>query len=276
MRFIALIRGCARSVGIAVPLPAKRPDVRSPAMQGAHAGRAFNKMNRPSPQTIVVAAVALSALLSACTHEPMVSPGETITDDGGGGTDPEPEDTCDQTIAYFEQDVLPIFVQNCTMSGCHNTPTDDNEEVVLTSYAGIRNNGYWDDIWDEIGDGNMPPDSMNQLTPEDLATLQTWLNQGAQNNSCEGGCSMNAVTYAGTILPIIQDRCDGCHGPNNPQGGLDFSSWNDLNTVAGDGRLALAIQHQTGAEPMPPSGPSLSQCRIDQVLAWIQDGAPNN
>ncbi len=215
-------------------------------------------------------------LLASCQHEPMVNPGEAINDQGGGGPDPEPVDTCDPDIAYFEQDVLTIFEQNCTMGGCHNLPTDDNDEVVLTSYATIRNNGYFDDIWDEIADGDMPPDSMNQLTAEDLATLQAWLDQGAQNNSCESGCSTTAVTYAGTILPIIQDRCDGCHGPSNPQGGLDFSTWADLNAVAADGRLALAIQHQTGAEPMPPSGNSLSQCRIDQILTWVQDGAPNN
>jgi len=233
-------------------------------------------MNRKTPLTVVLSILGIMLLVGACKHEPMVNPGETIIDDGGGGTEPEPEDTCDQSVAYFEQEVLPIFVQNCTMSGCHNAPTDENEQVVLTTYSGIRNNDYFDDIWDEIGDGDMPPDSMNQLTADDLATLQLWLSQGAQNNSCEGGCSTAAVTYAGTVLPIIQDRCDGCHGPNNPQGGLDFSTWNDLNAVAADGRLALAIQHQTGAEPMPPSGPSLSQCRIDQILTWVQDGAPNN
>ena len=233
-------------------------------------------MNRNNSWPAAIIIFGMSTLLTACVHEPMVSPGETITDDGGGGTEPEPEDTCDQSVAYFDQEVLPIFEQNCTMSGCHNTPTDENDEVVLTTYAGVTDPEYFDDIWDEIGDGDMPPDSMNQLTPEDIATLQLWLSQVAQNNSCEGGCSMAAVTYVGTILPIIQDRCDGCHGPNNPQGGLDFSTWGDLNTVAGDGRLALAIQHQTGAEPMPPSGTSLSQCRIDQILTWVQDGAPNN
>ncbi len=222
-----------------------------------------------------LAPLVASVLFMACVHEPMVSPGEVIPD-GGGGVEPGPEDTCDPGTAYFEQEVLPIFVQNCTMSGCHHMPTDANDEVVLTSYAGVTNDEYFDDIWEEIGDGDMPPDSMNQLTGQDMATLQAWLAQGAQNNSCEGGCQMGAVTYSGTILPIIQDRCDGCHGANNPQGGLDFSSWNDLNVVAADGRLAQAIQHQSGAEPMPPSGPMLSQCRISQVLTWIQDGAPNN
>ncbi len=226
--------------------------------------------------------ILLTGALIACQHEPMVVPGEAITDDGGdGGTEPEPIDTCDPQIAYFEQDVLPIFVQYCTMSGCHNTPTDDNDEIVLTTYANITNNDHYDDIWealteDEDDEDHMPPDSMNQPSEEELQEIRDWMDQGALNNSCEGGCVTTAITYAGTILPIIEDRCDGCHSGNSPQGDLDFSTWNDLNAVAADGRLALAIQHQTGAEPMPPSGPSLSQCRIDQILTWIQDGAPNN
>lgn len=235
----------------------------------------YKERTMNGPALLLLTPIAASLLFTACVHEPMVSPGEVVPTDGGG-VEPEPEDTCDPGTAYFQQEVLPIFVQNCTMSGCHNMPTDDNDEVVLTSYAGVTNNDYFDDIWDEIGDGDMPPDSMNQLTGEDIATLQAWLAQGAQNNSCEGGCQTGAVTYSGTIRPIIQDRCDGCHGGNSAQGGLDFTGWNDLNTVAADGRLAQAIQHQAGAEPMPPSGPMLSQCRISQVLTWIQDGAPNN
>lgn len=43
-----------------------------------------------------------------------------------------------------------------------------------------------------------------------------------------------------------------------------------------DGSLAGAIQHHANFAAMPPSGPMLSQCRIDQVLNWIQSGAPNN
>ncbi len=221
------------------------------------------------------------AALTACKHEPVVSPGETITDDGGGGPEPEPLDTCDPNTAYFEQEVLPIFVQYCTMSGCHNTPTDDNDQIVLTDYANIRYGDHFDDIWEALNENinaedHMPPSDMNQLSDEQLQTIQAWLAQGAQDNSCEGGCSMSSITFAGTIRPIIEDRCQGCHSGANPQGDLDFSTWNDLNAVAADGRLALAIQHQTGAEPMPPSGPSLSQCRIDQILTWVQDGAPNN
>ena len=271
------IRATSRFVSLVPIRRAQRPEFRVPDAT-VRIGPANVSHKRPIlARAIILLAAAI--MFTACQHEPMVTPGETLTDDpGGGGVEAEPEDTCDANIAYFEQDVLPIFVQYCTMSGCHNTPTDDNDEVVLTTYANITDPRYFGDIWDELQDGDMPPPEANvvDLPQEDLNTIYTWIQQGAQNNSCESGCQTGAVTYTSTIRPIIEDRCQGCHSGNNPQGGLDFSTWNDLNSVAGDGRLALAIQHQTGAEPMPPSGPSLSQCRIDQILAWIQDGAPNN
>jgi hypothetical protein len=223
------------------------------------------------------------AILVACKHEPLVPPAGVVTDGGGGGggVDPDPIDTCDPQIAYFKQEVLPIFIQYCTMSGCHNTPTDDNDDVVLTSYQNITNDDWFDDIWDVLNEplndeDHMPPADMNQPTAAQLATIGDWLEQGAQNNSCESGCSLNNVTYSGTIRPIIQARCQGCHSGADPQGGLDFSTWPDLNAVAVDGRLAAAIQHLPGATAMPPNGPALSQCRIDQMLIWIGEGAPNN
>lgn len=223
-----------------------------------------------------------ASILDGCRHEPMEPPGDLVNGGTGPGEpEPEPVDTCDPGTAYFQQEVLPLFIQYCTMAGCHNVGTDDNDGIVLTSYQNITNDDWFDEIWDALNedmddDDHMPPQDMNQLSPEQLATIGDWMAQGAQNNSCESGCVLTNVTYTGTIRPIIVARCQGCHSGGSPQGGLDFSTWNDLNTVALDGRLAAAIQHLPGAAAMPPSGPALSQCRIDQLLLWIGDGAPNN
>lgn len=224
-----------------------------------------------------------AVLLQSCKHEPLAI--EDIVDDGNGGgsggQDSDPVDTCDQNTAYFAQEVLPIFIQSCTMSGCHNAPTDANDEIDLTSYnaivaSDVISGDLWEALTENDNEDKMPPDSMNQLSADQLATINAWLQQGAQNNSCESGCDTSAVTYSGTIFPLIQQRCLNCHSGSNPQGDLNFGSWAVLNSVATDGRLAGAIQHQVNFASMPPSGPMLSQCRIDQVLAWIQDGSPNN
>lgn len=233
--------------------------------------------------------MVIGILFNSCKHEPLVPPQAPAGLNGGGGVEPEPEDTCDPNIIWFEQEVLPIFLTHCTMSGCHGDVSPNDADMVFTSHAGLNSDpNMIPDIWEAINEDpddndHMPPlvddlhNPLDQLTPEEIAIIGAWIDQGANNNSCDGGCDMTAITYSGTILPIVQDRCQGsCHAGNNPDGGLDFTTWTDLNAVAADGTLALAIQHQAGAEPMPQSGPALSQCRIDQFLAWIQDGAPNN
>ncbi len=84
------------------------------------------------------------------------------------------------------------------------------------------------------------------------------------------------MTYSGTIVPLVQQRCLGCHSGGSPQGGLNFSQWSVLNQVALNGSLEAAITHAPGGVPMPPSGAPLPDCRIQQFLIWIDQGAPNN
>lgn len=225
---------------------------------------------------LLVVIIAVSFV--GCKHEPLAL--EEVIVDNGGGQEPEPIDTCDPNVIYFEQDVLPIFIQSCTTPGCHNVPTDANDEIQLTDHASITDDHHFADILEAITDNDpedvMPPDSMPPLTAEQIAIIQAWMNAGAPNNSCESGCDTSNVTYAGAIRPIIEQRCLNCHSGASPDGDLDFSTWQDLNSAAGDGRLESAITHTGSAASMPPSGPMLSQCRIDQFMLWIQDGAPNN
>lgn len=233
------------------------------------------------PSVFVVGVVSV---LVGCKHEPLTLTGEEVVDDGSGngGQEPEPVDTCDPNTVYFEQEVLPIFIQSCTMSGCHNIPTDANDGIALTSHSAIMasdvigSGDLWEALTEDDQEDMMPPDSINQLTQDQLNTIGQWLQAGAPNNSCESGCDTSAITYSATIFPIIQQRCLNCHSGANPQGGLNFGSWAELNAVATSGALAGAIQHQPTFTAMPPSGPMLNDCRISQMLTWIQTGAPNN
>lgn len=231
----------------------------------------------------LLAALALVFGLSGCKHEPPIPPADPTDDNGNGGGGQEEEIVCDPNTVFFEQQVLPLLVSNCAVPGCHNTPTDDNDGIQITDYSSLMNSGIVQDgdLWEAINE-NDPDDIMPQppqapLTPEQIALIGQWIQQGAQNNSCEGTvCDTLNVTYSGTIMPLIQQRCQGCHSGATPQGGLDFTSWAALNSVANDGRLALAIQHDPTGIAMPPSGPMLSDCRIRQFLIWIDTGAPNN
>ncbi|HEX2618408.1 MAG TPA: c-type cytochrome domain-containing protein [Flavobacteriales bacterium] len=234
------------------------------------------------------AALLLMLFLPSCKHEPLV--GEELLDDGGGnGNGPFPEepiDTCDPNTVYFEQQVLPILVSNCAIPGCHDAGTHE-EGLIMDSYAHIVTNedivrpfdldrDLYEAITENDEDDIMPPPPHQPLSNAQIALIRDWILQGAQNNSCESGCDMTNVTYAGTIRPIIINKCQGCHSGAQPQGGLDFSSYADLADVAGDGRLAGAIQHQAPYTSMPPSGNPLPACQVEQILLWISDGALNN
>jgi hypothetical protein len=51
----------------------------------------------------------------------------------GGSSTP-----CDPTKIYFQQQVLPILVSNCAMSGCHDDASHQ-DGVILTSYEKVMN-----------------------------------------------------------------------------------------------------------------------------------------
>lgn len=232
----------------------------------------------------LLAAIILVFALTGCTHEPLVAPVEDLGGGGNGnGNGGGEEVVCDPNTIFFEQQVLPLLVSNCAVPGCHNLPTDDNDEIQITSYTSLMNSGIVQDgdLWEAINDSDpdkrMPPPPQTPLTAEQIALIGQWIGQGAQNNSCEASaCDTLNVTYSGTIVPIIQQRCQGCHSGATPQGGLNLTSWSVLNSLAADGRLEGSITHDPTGIPMPPSGPMLSDCRIAQFMQWIEDGAPNN
>lgn len=234
------------------------------------------------PQAFVLFVALALVTIAACKHEPPEGP--LLPPDGPGG--PDPTQPCDPNVVYFQQDILPLLISNCAMPGCHssNNPADG---IDLTSYASLMdadvvrpndlNRKLYRAITDNDADDRMPRPPAPPLSPAQIDMIATWIMQGAQNNSCAtAGCDTLNVTYSGTIVPLIQQRCQGCHSGATPQGGLNLGSWSVLNALANDGRLAASVDHAPGAIPMPPSGPKLPDCNIRQFMIWTQAGAPNN
>lgn len=223
-------------------------------------------------------------LLDGCKHEPLDGPG---TGDDGGGDPPIVEQPCNPNIVYFQQQVLPILTSSCTNPGpglnCHHTANDENDEIQITSYqtlmaSGIVQNGdLMEAITEDDPDKIMPRPPFAPLTPQQIALIQQWINQGAQNNSCESAaCDTLNVTYSGTIAPLLQQRCTSCHSGASPSGGINLTQWSVVSQRALDGSLEGAVRHLPTYAAMPPSGPQLNACRIRQIQLWIAQGAPNN
>ncbi|MFI5171110.1 MAG: c-type cytochrome [Chitinophagales bacterium] len=226
----------------------------------------------------------------SCKHTPLdlgfEDPGITDTT----GPPPEPISNCDEDTIYFENDIYPILISNCAISGCHNTESH-KDDIILSSYADFMESDIIDidDPWnsdlieavtDDDLDDRMPQD-LPPLTDEEINMLVLWQQQGALNNSCTD-CDTAEVTYALSIAPILDAYCTGCHDHISPAGFIDLTAYLGTGSnegvfdVAADGRLYGAINHDAGYEPMPDGGDQLPQCYIDQIRTWIESGFPDN
>lgn len=186
----------------------------------------------------------------------------------------------------FERDVLPIFQSNCTQSGCHNSQ-DREKGYDLSTYAGITSRGIepgnykGSEIYKVLvlpgGEEAMPPKPYNRLTDAQITTIALWIDEGAKETTCpDTNCDTSNPTFSGTVKPILETYCNGCHGGGSPLGNVDYNTYAGVKTTVTNGKLLGSIQHKSGFSPMPQNANQLSACNIDKIKAWIDAGAPNN
>lgn len=126
-------------------------------------------------------------------------------------------------------------------------------------------------------DKRMPPPPNAPLSAAQIDLIKRWINEGAVNTAnCVTACNATVFTYAAAVKPIIDANCLGCHNGTATPSGVNLATYAALRTVALNGRLAGAVNHQQGFAPMPRNAPKLSDCKISQITKWIQAGAPNN
>jgi hypothetical protein len=226
--------------------------------------------------------VLLMLLLESCVHEPLVGPV-----DGTNKSEPVVDEQCAPDIVYFENEILPLLVSNCTKSGCHDAATAENG-IVLNSYASVMSSDLIESgnpeksvlykvITEDDADGAMPPFPSYPLESDQVQKIGTWITQGAKNNKCNSmACDRTNVTYSASIHPLITAKCKGCHSGDPPSGNLDLTQHQALQTIALDGRLTGAVTHAPGFSPMPQGGSKLSDCEIEMIGIWVTQGARNN
>jgi len=201
---------------------------------------------------------------------------------GGGAVVPPPASTCSPDTVYFASAILPIIVSNCAKSGCHDA-TSHVEGLNLTTYSAISKmvspgNATGSRLYSVIKGGSMPPKSSGSVSAAQLALIQTWINQGALNNSCSGGCDTTIYTFSGAVNPTLQTYCVGCHNSTTTSGSVNLSTYAGVQTVAANGQLVGSLLGTLPAPyaQMPLGGNPLATCQITQIQKWIAAGAPNN
>lgn len=233
---------------------------------------------------IVLLSVVFFIGIISCKHYPFLVSNENLIDTSAVDTSQNPPPfvgiPCNPDTVYFDSQVLPIFLTNCAMTGCHNSTTHA-EGYNLSSYTNIMSHGIHafqptsGNIMNKILDGEMPPSSYPDLTPEQIALLQLWIQQGCLNNHCDELCDTSNVTFSGTIQPMMQNYCVGCHNANSQGGNIRLDAYSYVYAQAMNNGLINSVTGN-GVTLMPKGTSGLPNCMIDEINIWINAGAPNN
>ena len=270
-------------------------------MNALRRNRRYSKYLNQAVLAGIILAATMSMMMPACVHDPFspIDPGPIDTT--GYPVDTIDVDTmdgdstmgipCDTNVVYFTKDVLPILVSNCAKSGCHDAQTHE-EGMILDNFNNVMNTGkvkaydldkskLYKAITTSSGEDRMPPSPAQRLTSEQTALIAEWILQGARDLTCDdnvGTCDTTGVSYATYVAPVLAKYCVGCHSApgTSPSGNLSLNSYNAVRTVALNGKLAGAISWAAGYQQMPKGTTKLSDCKINKIKAWINEGAQNN
>jgi Fe-S cluster biogenesis protein NfuA len=185
----------------------------------------------------------------------------------------------------FENEILPILNSYCAKSGCHDAITH-KEGYNLADYASVMtivkpgnpNGSKLIEVMKKADEDKMPPAGNTAPTAEQITLIEQWITEGAQTGiDCNvGGCDTANVTFSGTIVPILQGNCIGCHSAPVGSGGVILTTYADVLTVVNNGKLWGAVNFSPGFIGMPYNGSKMNDCNIAKIRIWINAGAPDN
>jgi hypothetical protein len=89
----------------------------------------------------------------------------------------------------------------------------------------------------------------------------------------EEDCSSVEISFSGNIFPIVQGNCalSGCHIQGGGAPGL-YENYSQIRFSVENGTFQ---QRVLVSKDMPPFGP-LTDCQIELLSRWIEEGMPNN
>jgi len=91
-----------------------------------------------------------------------------------------------------------------------------------------------------------------------------------------GPCDVSVTGYQEVILPIIENKCYGCHSASEAQGGINLEGYDALMDYVDDGTFDCSINWNSGCSPMPKNSSQLPTCELALINRWLANGALNN
>lgn len=182
----------------------------------------------------------------------------------------------------FNSQILPIFVTNCSVEGCHNSKTK-HIEYDLSNYNGIMQGvvpkyPLLSPVYTSIKGNNpsMPQSPYSKLTSKEVELIKLWINMGATNTDIVLPCDTSSATFSKTVQPIFTSWCIGCHKPSNLGAGIDLTTYAGIVASQNNNSLLGSIEHMSGFSQMPKNTNKLSDCDIAIIKKWLREGAINN
>lgn len=217
----------------------------------------------------------------------------TVADNSATTTDA----TADLSNVNYEDNILPIFEKHC--AECHGA--DDPEEgLQVTTYKALMAGSIYGSVIkpgdpdnsylvEMVVTGKMPKKGPD-LSQAELDTIIAWVKAGAPEKgsataqpAVEGTVDLANVSFQNDVLPLFTEHCAECHGDDDPEEGLQVTTYKALMAGSIYGSVVkpgdpdnsyLVEMISTGK--MPKKGPDLTKEQVDMVVAWIKAGAQDN
>jgi mono/diheme cytochrome c family protein len=192
-----------------------------------------------------------------------------------------------------QQSLAPLEILKSTCATCHSGETAagqlrlDSPEHIAASGSIIPGNAAQSRLIHRILSTDrakrMPPIG-NGLPADQIATLQSWVDQGAPGLPVRPVAVVAIPDFARDIEPVFKRSCYGCHSGTQPRAMLRL----DAKSAAlqggnsgpvitpgssGESRLVHRIEGRNGEQRMPLRGDPLTPAEIAAIRAWIDSGA---
>ena len=92
----------------------------------------------------------------------------------------------------------------------------------------------------------------------------------------ENSCDSTNVSFAKSVLPILNKHCNSCHSSVVQTHGIILDNYETIRIFALEGSLYGAIIQNGDYAPMPYSASKLDDCSIASIHNWIREGMKDN
>ncbi|WP_139957008.1 DUF1592 domain-containing protein [Flavicella sediminum] len=215
----------------------------------------------------------------------------------------QPKDSIAPRTLAFLDTIHPLLDKNCFE--CHNADKQKGDlrlDVIGYDFSNPADLEKWEAVWEEVKEGNMPPEEKDPLTEQDRENLLEWISTSLEKRTPEQKLlaletkiakqekkkkerlqlaiaekkkpkvklSKEGIHYTNKVKPILAKYCFGCHGVDKQKGEmrLDILHWN--MKTGGDAEKWHSALDEINAGEMPPKKkPQMSDAERRLVVDWI-------